>query len=331
MLQEIEKLNPEMRLFYDNYQASLKWAAGMEYAVVDIELIAAQSGINLNEFIEALGVNQDEFKLITSNMTVGEIWHSGHMYPSFIYHDSQVREQVTALLYGRFEGINIREVDNADDYLIMFMNDEAKQLQQLLADLQNDDEEEPADTPDEATVAAAWREAGEVDPHGDYYDCERAKLCMGHLTDDELASGVYLNGDKQLTPQRLIAGETSSMVWLTAAKERIRWLSRNLVSAIQGKMPEGMVAATLIPTASQYDDPLVRLIVRWMGYDKPTIIKLRQIVMKESVGGVPDWMEHILTPSCDQWSEIASYNLRATLLYRAMQEPLKLPVIDQNI
>lgn len=63
------------------------------------------------------------------------------------------------------------------------------------------------------TVAAKWRENGEDDPHGDHYDCEREKLCMGNLTDDELANAVFLE---------------PNIGTLTAAKERIRWLSREL-------------------------------------------------------------------------------------------------------
>lgn len=63
------------------------------------------------------------------------------------------------------------------------------------------------------TVAAKWREDGKQDPHGDQYNCEREKLTMGHLTDDEMANAVYLN---------------PNIATLTAAKERIRWLSREL-------------------------------------------------------------------------------------------------------
>ena len=72
------------------------------------------------------------------------------------------------------------------------------------------------------TPAARWREQGEPDPHGDQYNCERAKLCKGDLTDDELANAVYLN---------------PGIGNLTAAKERIRWLSRALVSAQQNGKP----------------------------------------------------------------------------------------------
>ena len=69
------------------------------------------------------------------------------------------------------------------------------------------------------TPSSRWRESGNEDPHGhtDYYDGERANLCKGDLTDDELANEVYMKPD---------IGN------LIAAKERIRWLSRALEKAI---------------------------------------------------------------------------------------------------
>lgn len=75
--------------------------------------------------------------------------------------------------------------------------------------------------PDEAeTPAAKWRESGEPDPfEGQNYDGERAQLCRGYLTDDELANEVYLS---------------PNIGNLTAAKERIRWLSRALISSVEG-------------------------------------------------------------------------------------------------
>lgn len=69
-----------------------------------------------------------------------------------------------------------------------------------------------------STPAAKWRENGEDDPHGNHYDCGRAKLCGGHLTDDEIANEVYLN---------------PTLTNLTIAKERIRWLSRELEALIK--------------------------------------------------------------------------------------------------
>jgi hypothetical protein len=66
----------------------------------------------------------------------------------------------------------------------------------------------------EPTPGARWREAGEPDPHDDRYDCTRDKLPGGRwFTDDELANAVYLD---------------PTIMLLTAAKERIRWLSRRV-------------------------------------------------------------------------------------------------------
>lgn len=69
------------------------------------------------------------------------------------------------------------------------------------------------------TPAARWREEGEADPHGDRYACERAQTFMGDKTDDELANAVFLYDHRN---------GLESMALLTAAKDRIRWLSRQL-------------------------------------------------------------------------------------------------------
>lgn len=78
------------------------------------------------------------------------------------------------------------------------------------------------------TPAANWREEGREDPHGNQYDCARATLVLGDLTDDELANAVYLHGDAQ-SPKisDVISGKAiMPIVYLNAAKDRIRWLSR---------------------------------------------------------------------------------------------------------
>lgn len=76
------------------------------------------------------------------------------------------------------------------------------------------------------------------DPHGKRYDCERANLCMGDLTDDELANGVFLHGNEPLDIDKVMSkapGYHPSIAWLTAAKDRIRWLSRALEQALADK------------------------------------------------------------------------------------------------
>ncbi|MGO2711558.1 hypothetical protein [Pseudomonas helleri] len=81
------------------------------------------------------------------------------------------------------------------------------------------------------TPAAKWRQEGQADPHGNHYNCQRAALPLGELTDDELANGVFLHGNEPLNINALLRktpGYHSAAVWLNAGKDRIRWLSRAL-------------------------------------------------------------------------------------------------------
>lgn len=73
-----------------------------------------------------------------------------------------------------------------------------------------------------STVAARWRSEGKPDPHGNVYNIERGALSLGHLTDDELANAVFVLDHRT---------SLESIVYLNAAKERIRWLSRQLSAA----------------------------------------------------------------------------------------------------
>lgn len=82
-----------------------------------------------------------------------------------------------------------------------------------------------------ATPGAKWREDGEPDPHGKTYECQRAELPLGQLTDDALANAVFLHDHRSLDLQAILAGAPSSIALLTAAKDRIRWLSRELTQA----------------------------------------------------------------------------------------------------
>lgn len=85
---------------------------------------------------------------------------------------------------------------------------------------------------DGTTPGATWREKGEADPHGTRYNCERAALTLGILTDDELANGAFLAYDRQPSVDELLSGKGfTPIVWMTAVKDRIRWLSRKLAEA----------------------------------------------------------------------------------------------------
>jgi len=80
------------------------------------------------------------------------------------------------------------------------------------------------------TPSHRWTE----DPHAGQYDGERADLAMGDLTDDELANAVFMYGNHMPEILDVIAGKAQMPIaYLTAAKERIRWLSRRLDATLE--------------------------------------------------------------------------------------------------
>ena len=105
------------------------------------------------------------------------------------------------------------------------------------------------------TPSSNWSADGKPDPHGKTYDCERAGLHMGNMTDDELANGAFLNYDQPLNVAGILAGTCHSPIaWMTAVKDRIRWLSRSLekvaaerdalaaeLKSLREQMPVGIV------------------------------------------------------------------------------------------
>jgi len=77
------------------------------------------------------------------------------------------------------------------------------------------------------TTSSSWFDKNEVDPHEKRFtDVERTTLALGRLTDDQLANAVYLHNHREMNFEAILSGEPSSIALLTAAKERIRWLSR---------------------------------------------------------------------------------------------------------
>mgnify|MGYP001587859365 CR=1 FL=1 len=69
----------------------------------------------------------------------------------------------------------------------------------------------------QSTPFAKWRENNEEDPHGEYYECDRAMVSMPHLPCDLLAEMLIR-----------LPSDYSSIAILTTGKERLRWLSRKL-------------------------------------------------------------------------------------------------------
>jgi hypothetical protein len=128
-----------------------------------------------------------------------------------------------------------------------------------------------------STPAAQWRVDGEKDPHAGHYDGERAALTLGKLTDDELANGVFMNADQPMDIARMLARDPDyhpPIVWLTAAKERIRWLSRALERAI-APTPAVQAEAGRVPTDdfNGSTDGLIRSIMALLDLDAAGVLK----------------------------------------------------------
>jgi hypothetical protein len=85
------------------------------------------------------------------------------------------------------------------------------------------------------TPSSNWSQNGEPDPHGDHFHGKREELVLGNLTDDQLANAVFIHNHRHLDVEAVLSGEPSSITLLTAAKERIRWLSR------QASWPTGRI------------------------------------------------------------------------------------------
>lgn len=90
-------------------------------------------------------------------------------------------------------------------------------------------------SPVAGTPSSQWRVKGEPDPHASHYDGERAALTLGHFTDDEVANGAFMNYNAPIDVHGILAGKSHSPIaWMTAVKDRIRWLSRALERALAG-------------------------------------------------------------------------------------------------
>lgn len=89
-----------------------------------------------------------------------------------------------------------------------------------------------------------WLVKGEEDPFKDYLERPRDDLPLADYTDDQLGNLVFLIGDRSkeddlrmmMDAHRRGERHVSHIAALTAAKERIRWLSRQLLIA-EGKYP----------------------------------------------------------------------------------------------
>jgi hypothetical protein len=92
-----------------------------------------------------------------------------------------------------------------------------------------------------STPSSNWFAKGEEDDFPELVNQDRASLCLGKLTDDEMATLVFMQGDisKEDDMRLLLANMESGkayyskMAAVMGGKERIRWLSRHLELSLQ--------------------------------------------------------------------------------------------------
>lgn len=91
-----------------------------------------------------------------------------------------------------------------------------------------------------STPSSNWFAQGANDDFPELVNQDRASLCLGKFTDDEIASMVFMQGDisKEEDMANAIAAIKANVPYyskigvVTAGKERIRWLSRHLEKSL---------------------------------------------------------------------------------------------------
>jgi len=92
-----------------------------------------------------------------------------------------------------------------------------------------------------STPSSNWFAKGEQDDFPELVNQDRASLCLGKLTDDEIANLVFMQGDiskeedMRLMLAHMEVGKEyySKIAAVMGGKERIRWLSRHLELSLQ--------------------------------------------------------------------------------------------------
>lgn len=147
--------------------------------------------------------------------------------------------------------------------------------------------------------ANRWKERGESDPFSDYLDMERAHLCMGNYTDDELANEVFMHDHRNEDIMALHrAGKPTSIAILTAAKERIRWLSRHLKKTLAElkvkpaiEVPEGWMMVPKDIPEEQWGG-LARSMVAWIRMtERQTPNSFYKHYTRMVGNNLPEWLQ----------------------------------------
>ena len=163
-----------------------------------------------------------------------------------------------------------------------------------------------------ATPSSHWRAEGATDPHAGHYDGERAALTMGNLTDDELANGAFMNYDMPLNLAGILAGtHASPIAWMTAVKDRIRWLSRSLEKAAKAEQERDALALRVSELACRIDraeeamverDALAAKLKALRGDQTPTTEDINLLKWK-GMEGV--FAFHLIERHADDWNHVA--------------------------
>ena len=95
-----------------------------------------------------------------------------------------------------------------------------------------------------STPFAKWIEDGDNDPHGNYYSQDVTNIACGHYPHYVVSFGILHGGEGH-----------SNIFWLTAGKERLRWLSRKLHSLTSDHIKINQRRASLL-NGGMTDDQL---------------------------------------------------------------------------
>lgn len=103
------------------------------------------------------------------------------------------------------------------------------------------------------TPSSRWKEEGRKDEFDELINQERGSLCLGNHTDDELAAELFIYGNQspEERSRSMIQGKPSSIAYLMAGKERIRWLSRHLDASLANE--KRLVAEVEVLTAKNQE------------------------------------------------------------------------------
>lgn len=141
------------------------------------------------------------------------------------------------------------------------------------------------------TPSSRWKQEGRKDEFDELLNQERGSLCLGNHTDDELAAELFIYGNQspEERSRSMIQGKPSSIAFLMAGKERIRWLSRHLDASLANEKRLAAEVEDLKVTQNTLWDFLVSdYIERWETCD----------ILANDVAGNEEFERAFFTRAC---------------------------------